>query len=324
MARKKQEDSKSVMLAPNGLISFDDERIPYPDVLGSYKFDGNRCFVRYDGAILTRHMLKQPNGNLSRFLAPLVAAAVRHGVCFDMELLIPDATHHGVHGKVFNSHTAPIPENTQVQVFDCLMAEAWDGDVPFKPFRERIAQLTRVFDREILPSRFVQVEQRLLKSADEAQRMFAEAIEAGHEGIMLRRADGGYKNYSRCTHREAMLLKFKAEETHDGWITKVEQQWKMKEGLTRTRNKQGLMETPTRNEDNYELTDAVGSFLVETEDGVTSRIMFAEGVADQAKRRAWWKKRSTLIGKCVEFKCYPGGKDGIRSGRMLRWRPDKD
>lgn len=57
MARKAKADNVSVMLAPNSLIPFDDPRIPYPSVLSSYKMDGNRCFIRSDGAILTRNML---------------------------------------------------------------------------------------------------------------------------------------------------------------------------------------------------------------------------------------------------------------------------
>lgn len=325
MARKAKEDTKQVMLAPNALIPFDDARIPYPNMLGSYKLDGNRCFIRHDGAILTRNMLPQPNKNLAKFLEPLVRIAKNEGLCFDMELFIPNATHHGVHGSVFNSHNKPIPENTQVHVFDVFSGTCWDGTDPFPSFESRLGLLADVFSSDLDESgRFVEVQQRPLRNAAEAQAMFEEALELGHEGIMLRRADGGYKNHSRCTHKEALLLKFKAEDNVDGVIIEVEQQLKMKAGIKRTRNAFGRMENPTKNADNYEPTDSVGSFLVKDDEGRTSRVMFAAGVADQEQRRTWWKKRKSLIGKYIEFKAFPGGKDGIRSGRMIRWRPDKD
>jgi hypothetical protein len=322
MTRKQKVDTKQVMLAPNGLIPFGDKRIPYPDMLGSYKLDGNRCFIRHDGAILTRNMLPQPNKNLAKFLGPLADYAKDSNRCFDMELFIPNATHHGVHGSIFNAHDKPIPRDTQVHVFDTFSGESWEGRDSFAAFEDRVKVLRAILEDFSAP--FIAVEQRVLRNAAEAQAMFEEALELGHEGIMLRRADGGYKNHSRCTHKEALLLKFKAEETVDGVIVEVEQQLKMKEGIKRTRNAFGRMENPTKNADNYEPTDSVGSFLVKDDEGRTSRVMFAAGVADQEQRRTWWKKRKSLIGKYIEFKAFPGGKDGIRSGRMIRWRPDKD
>ena len=317
------------MLAPNKMIPFDDKRIPYPDVYGSIKLDGNRNFVRYDGEALTRNMIVQPNTFLPGYLNDLLYLAETEELCFDMELLLPKAGHHGEITKILNAHKRRIPEAMTVHIFDCLTKKEWltakSKRGLIAPFEERIERMKDKLGRLVRESdRYFIHDQERLKGPKAAARMFAKALEEGFEGIMLRAANSGYKNWGRCGHKGAWLLKAKAEETFDARVVAVEQQWKMKEGIKRTRNAFGNLETPTRNEENYDLTDSVGAFLVKDEKGRESRIMFAEGVADMKQRRLWWKQRKSLIGKMLEYKSYPGGLDGIRSGRMIRWRPDKD
>jgi ATP-dependent DNA ligase len=321
MPRKAKSDDKSVQLAPNKLIPFDDPRIPYPEVLASRKFDGLRCFVRYDGAILSRSMIPLPNRNLPGFLTEITDLARRTKRCFDSEILIPKATHHGAHG-VFMKHEGEIPKSTIVNVFDTITAQEWEeGDITTK-FVGRVKDYTRLL-ANINPERYIPVEQVRCNSAADAEAYFKESVEMGHEGIMLRAAMGLYK-FGRCGHKGAWLLKFKAEETHDGRIVKVVQRLKMKEGVARERNEFGRLVPPTKNADNYELDDCAGSFLVRFEDGTEGECCWAEGFADMAERRRFWKDRKKLVGRCVEVKCYPGAKDSIRSGRVVRWRPDKD
>jgi len=320
MARKEKKDTRSVMLAPNSMIPFDDPRIEYP-IFASNKLDGNRCFVR-SGDLLTRHMLNQPNPKLIQFMRGITTLANDKDLCFDGELLIPNASHHGVHGQVFNSsvNAKDIPEGTQFHVFDVFTRDDWEKG-SFAVFEKRVELYHKLIEKLDDP-RFVAMEQRSVESPEEAQADFERAIDQGYEGIMLRHKASGYKQ-GRCGHKGAWLLKFKAEETQDGQIVEVVQQLKMREGIERTRNSFGRLEQPTKNADNYTTTDSVGSFKVKTEDGTVSEIMFAEGVADHAQRKQWWKERKSLIGRWLEFKSYPGGKDGIRSGRMIRWRDDK-
>ena len=323
MARKLKQDSVQVMLAPNKQIAFDDRHIPYREgvMLASNKFDGNRCFCRA-GDLLTRNMLDQPNQNLPAFLADMVRYASDHELCFDMELLIPDATHHGVHGKVFNSHTAEIPKNTTVNVFDCLTLEEWnDRCKNVVPFSERIKRYQAFCAKVKGP--YLSVGQRPIRSAEEAQDDFEKAIDRGYEGIMLRNATAGYKQ-ARCGHKGAWMLKFKAEATVDGVVTEVVQMRKMKDGIERTRNTFGRLETPTRNEDNYDLQDSVGALVVRTEDGAECKVSFAAGVADADERRRLWADRKNVVGRWVEIKVFAvGAKDALRSGRIVRWRDDK-
>lgn len=328
MARKAKADTRSVMLAPNSLIPFDDPRIPYPHVLSSFKMDGNRCFIRHDGAILTRSLIPQPNKNLPEFLGLLVVYAQEEGVCFDGELLIHGATHHGVHGSVFNSHDKPIPEGATFNVFDMLTADEWRDplgaralDARVKAYHDAVRHIRKTCGKDA--AHIIAVEQRRMESPKHAEADFANALELGHEGVMLRNATGGYKQ-GRCGHRNAWLLKFKAETTYDGQIVEVMQQLKMKPGIERQRNEFGRLVQPTKNSDNYEPTDCCAGFKVRMEDGTEGEVTFAEGVADMAQRRQWWKERKSLIGKTIEFKAYPGAKDSIRSGRMIRFRPDKD
>lgn len=326
MAREAKADNKSVMLAPNKQVPFDHKHVVYP-LYGSWKFDGHRTFVRA-GDLLTRHMLRARNKRLHELLAPVSEYTRKRGICLDMEVLLPSAAHHGVHTKILNSLDVEVPAETEFHVFDAVTLSEWQAGVAAK-FTDRMARYVEaVHEIRLLVAkqkrspRFVAVEQRHLKDADAARAMFQEALALGYEGIMLRNPGGGYKQ-GRCGHKGAWLLKFKAEETEDGQIVEVVQQLKMRDGVERTRNAFGRLEQPTKNAQNYAPTDSVGSFKVRNEKGQVSEITFAEGVADTAQRKRWWRDRASLVGLWVEYKCYPGGKDGIRSGRMTKFRPDK-
>lgn len=338
MARKAKADTKSVMLAPNALIPFDDSRIPYPRVYGSTKKNGLRCFCRA-GDFLSRAMLPQPNKNLAGYLHVMGAYAANNDLCFDMELLYDDATHLGSNASVLNSHSKPLNDKAplSVYVFDCLTMQEWADVSTASPFHVRIARIKRHLDvikhRQAVadtrakgtnPPKYAMLPQHPLENAEAAEALFDEAVEAGEEGIMLRASLGGYKQ-ARCGHTGAWLLKFKDEETTDGKIVEVIQMNKMREGLDRTKNAWGRTEQPTKNNDNYTVQENVGALLVKMDDGTESRVTFARGW-DMARRKAEvWDVRKKIIGKYVEFKHYPSGaKDGVQSGRMIKFRPDKD
>ncbi len=313
------------MLAPNTQVPFDDPSIDYTDgMFVSCKYDGNRCLVR-GHQCLTRHMLIQANTKLPVFLKELCELSEKTGYYFDCELVLPKAEHHGDHTSIFNSHEKDIPKDTMVYVFDCIHKDQWAEKSPIPEFIDRYGKLTSLMRG--LPERFKCVKQYLCFNPKTIEEIYKKYILVGQEGVMVRSTHGGYK-FGRVGIKNSWLLKFKKQVTEDGKIINVLQKLKMKKGIVRTRDITGHRVQPTKNKENYTTTNSVGSFLVQTDDGKKSKIMFASGVADEATKKKWWKdfkeNPKNFIGKYVEFVSYPGGKDGIRSGRMIRWRPDKD
>lgn len=347
MARKAKLDTRSVMLAPNKMVPFDHPHIPYPRVVGSLKFDGNRNFNRA-GVNLTRNMLPQANGYINNFLIAMNQVAESEGLCFDMEIFDPTATHHGkISGWINASKNAkPIPDHWKVFVFDVLPLDEWErGSFTFT-YEERIelytdlvAEINKYARRKLgaKDDRYVAVEQIRMASPADAQAYFEEVMRenrTGIEGIMLRSLDAVYRQ-TRVGTKGCALLKFKDEHTEDAQIIDVVQMRKMRKGIARTRNAFGRLETPTRNKDNFTVQQNVGALVVRTEDGREFEVTFAgpckgnpEGWSIERRRKEIWIPYKTnpnlIIGRWIEFKHYPvGAKEKARSGRMIRFRDDK-
>jgi ATP-dependent DNA ligase len=342
--RKQKQETKSVMLAPNKIIPLEDPRITYATgIVGALKYDGNRNFCRDDGTMLTRNMLDQPNKHINTFLADMAHIARTQRVCFDMEIFDPTATHHGkISGWLNASKNAkPIPDHWRAYVFDAIPAGEWERGIFVTPFARRYElyrRLVPLMNERLGDKRYIAVRQRELVDADAARAFYEESIASerpGIEGIMLRSTLATYEA-KRVGHKGCALLKVKEAETTDARIVEVVQMRKMREGIERTRNGFGRLETPTRNSENYTVQNNVGALVVELPNGVRCEVMFAgpckanpEGWPLERRQREIWKPYkddpSSIIGRMIEFTHFPvGAKDKARSGRMIRFRPDKD
>lgn len=316
---------KSVLLAPNEQIAFDDPRIIYPK-LGSLKFDGTRC-VCVAGELLSRSMKPQKNQNLPKALEALCAVAEGRRLVFDFELYDHTMPNHGAHTSVLASHKKEIPDTMLCHVFDVVPLDYWTGatERQHPAFRDRVEMYHNILETspEIAKDpRYQAVEQVELVDPECGKALFEIAIEQGYEGAMLRCPDGRYK-HGRSSIKEGLVLKFKDFHTIDGVIVDVIQRRKLKEGIERTTTPTGHMER-VHTKDSYELDDMVGAFKVEFEDGTVSEVNYGRGFNHEDRQRHWHERQS-LIGKAVEVKHLPhGAKEGIRIGSLVRFRPDKD
>lgn len=167
----------------------------YP-LMASYKMDGIRAIIMPEGP-RTRSMKPVPNAHISSMLATLPVgldgelAVVREGA-IDFR-----ATSSSVMNRKFT------PE-FRYFVFDYIPMEA----SRLQPYDRRWSDLCRLRYTEALPDWVVTVEQRTVVDADHVREMFAEALDKGHEGLILRSASAGYKS-GRSTVREQGMLKVK-------------------------------------------------------------------------------------------------------------------
>ena len=214
-----------------------------------------------------------------------------------------------------------IPADLALNVFDILTLEQWNnGGEPV--FSERVKIYTDLLKKKS-PNNCNIIVQQSLKDIADAQKFYDKCVEKGHEGMMLRDPDGRYK-HGRCTLNEYNIIKLKQWITTDVWIVDYEQATKMKEEYANS--DRGKDETGhskrSRTKENYELVDAIGSIIVEDEDGVKSGVHFSK---EYNGPEVTWANRKKFIGKMVEVRSMKVGvKDGLRLGGITRFREDKD
>lgn len=360
MAKTAKADQHSVMLCPPMLTKevkgktkpdFAHPKVKYP-VYASIKFNGNRLFVRA-GDLLSRSMIPARNKGMPAFLSHLIAYSKEHRLCFDLEMVDSNAEHLGGTTSIMNGYDHGVPKSMQVLIFDCISLDDWNHDsrIVDAVFAERYLQLVRHVKKlskepGCPKGRYHAVPQRRITGAKEAQAYFEEAVAEGHEGIITAFEDGPYTKY-RNSETEAFRLKWKWEETVEARIVGIQQGLKMRKGIARTRNAWDYMESPTKNDKNYEPDDMVGALDIKLEgkNGMETQAMFAPGW-NHVIRRALWAHRKDLgkskvkfpvpgnadqpigplIGQLVEVRYIPHGeKKGGRkqSARIVRFRTDK-
>lgn len=192
--------------------------------------------------------------------------------------------------------------------FDCLHADG--EDLIGRPMRERIALL-----EEILPPDLT-IRRRILADPTAGQAFFEEALDAGHEGIMIKALEAPYEAGSRG----ASWLKIKRAETLDLVVLAAE--W----GSGRRRGFLSNLHLGARDPE-------TGGFVMlgKTFKGLTDALLAWQ--TEQLLARALGREahvvhvRPELI---VEIACdglqaspqYPAGL-ALRFARVKRYRPDK-
>lgn len=178
--------------------------LPFP-MLASFKLDGIRCIITEDGP-RTRSLKPFPNAHTQRLLSELP-------VGLDGEVCVLDAA-----GKVdFRETTGDVRREAgepdiRFYVFDDFTNPA--------PFADRYTDLQHMDDEGGFPDWCFALEQREVNSAEEIDAMFADALEQGFEGLILRRLDSPYKQ-GRSGKKEAFMLKVKPWADAEGKVVAI-------------------------------------------------------------------------------------------------------
>ena len=183
---------------------------------------------------------------------------------------------------------------------------------PGLPYKERFPEYAN-FDAGVLP-----LKPEMLSTYDEFLEYEAAALEAGFEGVMLRKPNSPYKE-GRSTLKEAYLLKIKRfsdaeavvigsyEEMHNTNEAKKDEQ-----GHTaRSMAKDGLVPKGT-----------LGGFRVRNGKGQE----FDVGGGFTAEERVeFWKIRQDLVGKVLTYKYFAYGEKNLpRFPTFKGWRDEDD
>jgi len=254
------------------------DQLKYP-LLASCKYDGIRAVI-IDGVAMSRSLKPIPNAFIQSVLG-------RHDLNgLDGELLV---------GNTFQQSTSGI------------MSEDGEPDFKFYVFddanqvgRGYIQRATIVRDRLAalgLP-RLVAVYPVPVRSREDLNRYSEQCLAAGHEGVMVRSADGPYK-HGRATFKENYLTKIKPFADAEATVIGFEE--RMHNGNVATTNALGRTERSSHKE-NLVPMGTLGALVCSNQDlwpGQTFNI--GTGFTD-AQRDEIWSNRNAYSGRSVKFK----------------------
>ena len=273
-------------------------------LLASHKLDGIRALVR-GGVVVSRNLKPIPN----RYVQALFGREEYEGL--DGELLVGDPTDPtaflGTTSAVMSRDGEP---DVYLHVFD-------DVTEPDLPFRERYVRLQRR-----LGGRAVLVAQVPVSSVAEVEEFERSALDAGHEGIMLRSFDGPYK-FGRGTLSKQDLMKLKRFEDAEARVIGLEE-------LLHNSNEAtvGLLGQTERGHSKAGMVGmgTLGALQVVGVGGRWDGVAFNIGSGfDAATRQAIWDAGDAWVGHLVKFKFFPlGSKDAPRFPIFLGERHPDD
>lgn len=243
------------------------------------KFDGIRCIIK-DGVAVSRTLKPIRNKHVQAMLKGLPDG-------LDGELMLETtSTFSEVSSAIMREDGEP---NFRYLVFDYITIED-----------SRAGYLQRLNNLELqagLICRFVSVIlPQEINSLLEFEMFESKCLEAGFEGVMIRKGDGPYK-FGRSTSNEGYLLKWKrftdSEAEVQGFIEQTHNaNEKEKDALghsKRSQHKENLIPVGT-----------LGALLVQD---VKTKIEFSIGTGFNGADRAYiWGMRKKLIGKVVKYK----------------------
>lgn len=287
------------ILKPMLAGTFDPAKAKYP-YIATPKIDGIR-FLMVEGKALSRSFKPIRNLHIQQMLSTYLPDGV------DGELTCGESFHQSS-SAIMSVHGKP---DFKVWIFDYVDPNS----SLILPYKDRLKGLTLgnspPFDLEILQG--IEV-----CTPDELETYEAIVLWEGHEGVMIRDPDGGYK-FGRATVRENTLLKVKRFTDAEAVLIDIEEKLINNNpaqsdafGLTkRSTSQTGMIPAGT-----------TGALLVRDDSGREFHI--GSGL-DDAMRDEIWKNKEKYLGSIVKYKYLEhGAKEKPRHPVFLGFRHPDD
>lgn len=281
--------------------------------LVSPKIDGLRALVK-DGVVYSKTMKPIPNQQVQALFGHL------HGA--DGELTVGPDRKTSLDDDVFDRSRGPIMRKDCEADFQFWIFDRWD--CPNRSAYQRIrfhAGIPASWKGSLSWRHTSFIHHGLVVDQERLDYEISRALDAGYEGLMLRRPDAPYK-YGQSTEKEGYLLKLKPFKDADAVILGViEQQTNTNEATTdalgytkRSSAKAGKIGKGT-----------FGAFLVrDLVTGAEFSVGNGPGLTTQM-RDDLWAQRAELPGKYITYKYQEiGTKDAPRLPQFLRFRDATD
>jgi DNA ligase-1 len=275
------------------------EPLRFP-VLASVKFDGIRAVSKF-GSLLSRSLKPIPNNHIRELLSQYPD--------LDGEIIYGDPTDNAVR-RLTNSAVRSIQGEPSVKyyVFDDLST---DGT-----FEQRLA----ILNARTLPDFIVKVEQRLVESQADLDAFYAQVLEEGHEGLILRNPKSKYF-HGRCSLKSQDSLKLKPFEDSEIQVTEVfEAMHNTNQSFT---NELGRT-ARSSSQDGLVGNGMIGGFFGrDLKTGQTIKV--AAGKLNHGERKWIFENSKSVIGKILTYRHMPVNvKDAPNFARFISWREKFD
>lgn len=274
----------------------DISKLTFP-LMASVKLDGVRATVQSSG-ILSRTLKPIPNKAVQKHFRGLPQG-------LDGELIYGDPTAPDCYR---NTVSIVMSEDKPI---DGLCYYIFDRKGP-EGFMDRYAAM-----HFPVPTQVTILEHRILLTLEELTEFESESVAAGHEGVMVRKMDGPYKE-GRSTAREGYLLKVKRFLDSEAEVIGMSE--KLHNANEAKTNELGRTARSTR-KDGMVGTGVLGALHVrDVKTGVEFDI--GTGFNDEERAATW---AQAPIGRLAKYKYFPtGGKDKPRFPVFLGWRDRRD
>lgn len=286
-------------MKPN-LASELDPKYPltYPKYASS-KLDGIRGLTQ-QGTCLTRSLKPVPNRAL-RELISLVQG-------LDGEFICGEPTAADCYHKTYS---AVMTEDRHIEDIKFYVFDVLDRELTYK---DRYAKLLTLS----LPEHIVVLPQTLINNKDDLEAFYANQLDLGYEGAILRNATALLKE-GRSTAKSGDMIKLKPYLDSDAIVLDIYEA--MTNNNPTFTNELGRTDRSTHAE-NLEGNGMAGGFTVQMGAKVFN---IAAGKLNHDQRREVLLNKDNYIGKLVTFRHLPiGEKDVPRHGRFIKWRSQLD
>jgi DNA ligase-1 len=263
------------------------EAIEFP-VYASPKIDGIRCTV-FDGAAYSRSLKLIPNAAVQEWTKNHVSSMK---YALDGELVVGEANAPDCMQKSMEVMRIKGEPNFTFHVFDLVDRLA--------TYEQRLARLIDRFANWSQAFRVKLVPQYLASNHSDLDRYKAMFLEAGYEGMMIRRPYSLYK-FGRSTERSGGLTKVKRFTDAEAEVIGFEEELHnanepTKDALGRTERSTQLAGLTGKG--------TLGALRCRTAEGIEFNI--GTGFT-AAQRRDFWYIRAALLGQFVTFKYFAHG-----------------
>ena len=288
----------------------DPSTLEFP-VIVSPKLDGIRI-LKVDGKVLTRKFKPLPNNYTRKWLEEYLPDG------FDGELVLKNS-------KSFNECQSAFMSEAGEPEF-VFMAFDYVSSNLDKPFEQRIKEIhptlvNKVWIRVGTLQKVDIVRQEVVNSIEELMAKEKVYVDAGYEGLMVRKPSGKYK-CGRSTLKEALLLKVKRFQDSEAEILYVQE-------LLHNSNEKEIDELGlskrSKSQDGMIPSGTLGKFVVRD---IYSNVEFDVGTGvglTRELRSHIWTNKESYIGKLIKYKFQPAGvKEKPRFPVFLGFRSEDD
>ena len=291
-------------------IDIKDATIKYPKLV-SYKLDGIRFIVHPLLGMVTRALKPIPNIRIREKFQPLLDIAIRDNIIFDGEIYSHKLTFQQMISVVMTHDTTVNVDKVKFHCFECVAEDTKNA-----PFIKRNADIKVLLSKET--DLVMIVNQRIVNSKEEVDKLYRRALSDGYEGLILRSEKSPYK-FGRSTLREEYMLKVKPFKTFDSYIICVEQSTKVDPLVDKTINELGRSVTSKKKDDRI-LIEKASAFWVNYG---FYKVKVSLAMTDEEKIEVW-KNRKSYIGRMIEYRgMLVGSKDVPRHPTFIRFRDDR-